>query len=103
VLARLRQEIAAGRPLREALRETLLGTGRAVVLTSIVLLGGFGVLVTSEFQSVVYLGGLVSLTVFLALFADLFLLPALLHLLQPDLGPAAATPPVSAEATSRAA
>ena len=87
VLARLRQEIAAGLPLREALRETLLGTGRAVVLTSIVLLGGFGVLMTSEFQSVVYLGGLVSLTVGLALFADLFLLPALLHILQPDLRP----------------
>ena len=87
VLARLRQEMAGGLALRPALRQTLLGTGRAVVLTSVVLLGGFGVLVTSEFQSVVYLGGLVSLTVALALFADLFLLPALLHVLKPDLGP----------------
>ena len=98
VLARLRQEIAAGRALRPALHETLLGTGRAVVLTSVVLLGGFGVLVTSEFQSVIYLGGLVSLTVALALFADLFLLPALLHVLRPALGQEA--PPVAADGTA---
>jgi predicted RND superfamily exporter protein len=90
LLARLKQELAVGLPLREAIRATLLGTGKAVVLTSVVLIGGYGALLTSRFESTTYLGGLVSITVAVALVADLFLLPALLHLLKPDLGPKAA-------------
>ena len=88
VLARLKQELGAGRPLREAIRATLLGTGKALVLTSLVLIGGYGALLTSRFESTTYLGGLVSVTVVFALLADLFLLPALLHLLKPKLASA---------------
>ena len=88
-LARLRQEIAAGRPLREAMRLTTLGTGQAILLTSLVLLGGYGALLTSRFESTQYLGGLVSLTVAWALLADLVLLPAMLHVLRPSLAPPA--------------
>ena len=92
-LARLKQEARAGRPLREAVRAALLGTGKAIVLTSLILLGGFLVLMTSSFQSTMYMGGLISLTIAMALLADLLLLPALLHLLQPRLpGPDAAMP-----------
>jgi predicted RND superfamily exporter protein len=90
LLTRLKQELARGLPLRDALRATLLGTGKAVVLTSVVLIGGFGALLTSRFESTTYLGGLVSITVALALLDDLFLLPALVHLLRPKLTPSAA-------------
>ncbi len=85
MLARLRQEMAAGLDLRDAIRTTILGTGKAVILTSFVLLGGFGALMTSRFEGTANLGALVSLTVVLALLADLLLLPALLHVLKPEL------------------
>ncbi|MEM1042499.1 MAG: MMPL family transporter [Bacteroidota bacterium] len=83
MLARLRQELGAGAPFREALRSTILGTGKAVILTSIILFGGFIVLTTSVFQSTTYMGLLVSATVALAVLSDLFLLPALLHVVAP--------------------
>jgi hydrophobe/amphiphile efflux-3 (HAE3) family protein len=84
MLARLRQELRAGVPRREAITATVLGTGKAVTLTSLILFGGFIVLTTSVFQSTTYMGFLVSTTVGLALVTDLFLLPALLHLMKPD-------------------
>jgi len=85
MLARLRQEMAAGLNLRDAIRTSILGTGKAIILTSLVLLGGFGALMTSRFEGTANLGALVSLTVFLALLADLLLLPALLHVMKPKL------------------
>lgn len=85
MLARLRQEMAAGLNLRDAIRMSILGTGKAVILTSLVLLGGFGALMTSRFEGTANLGALVSLTVVLALLADLLLLPALLHVMKPKL------------------
>ncbi|MEO1477404.1 MAG: MMPL family transporter [Bacteroidota bacterium] len=84
-LARLRQELRLGQSLEAAVRETMLGTGKAIILTSIVLLGGFGSLMTSVFQSTAYLGGLVALTIFMAVLADLVLLPALVHIFKPKL------------------
>ncbi len=91
VLARLRQEMAAGLALREAVRETIFGTGKAIILTSLILLGGFLVLTLSPFQSTTYMGILVSATIVLALLADLLLLPALLYLVYPE-GRRAAAP-----------
>ena len=85
MLARLRQEMAIGLNLRDAIRTSILGTGKAVILTSLVLLGGFGALMTSRFEGTANLGALVSLTVVLALLADLLLLPALLHVMKPRL------------------
>ncbi len=58
---------------------------RLTLLTSLVLLGGFGALMTSRFEGTANLGALVSLTVVLALLADLLLLPALLHVMKPKL------------------
>lgn len=85
VLARLRQEMLAGRPLREALRTTITGTGKALILTSVILAAGFLMLTTSAFQSTTYMGLLVSATIVFALLADLLLLPALLYLFYPEL------------------
>jgi len=79
LLARLRQELKGGSLLAPAIRTSLLGTGKAVLITSVILCGGFLALTTSQFQSSVYMGGLISLTVALALAADIFLLPALLY------------------------
>lgn len=83
MLARLRQERRAGHGLREALRRSIVGTGKAILLTSVILLGGFLVLAGSAFESTMYLGLLVSATIVLACLADLLVLPALLHVLYP--------------------
>ena len=84
-LARFRQEMGLGRPFEEAIRATILGTGRAIALTSVILIGGFSVLLTSQFESSAYMGALVSATIAAALLADLLLLPALLRLWRPAL------------------
>ena len=78
-LARLRQESARGRPMEEAIHISMLGTGKAIVLTSIILIGGFLTLSTSQFQSSTYMGILISLSILGALIADLIVLPSLLH------------------------
>ncbi len=101
MLARLRQEMQAGVPFRAALTATILGTGKAVLLTSLILFGGFIVLTTSVFQSTTYMGLLVSTTVALALIADLFLLPALLHLMKPSIASLPSDTPDSAETVDR--
>jgi hydrophobe/amphiphile efflux-3 (HAE3) family protein len=103
MLARLRQEMKAGAPLRAAVTATVLGTGKAVLLTSLILFGGFAVLMTSVFQSTTYMGLLVSTTVLLALLADLFLLPALLHVMKPEIAADFATDAAPAETPERIA
>ena len=79
LLARLRQELKAGEQMNQAIHRSLLGTGKAIVITSIILIGGFLILTTSQFQSSVFMGGLISLTVALALLGDIFVLPAMLY------------------------
>ena len=63
-----------------AIKSTYLSAGKAIVLTSLVLCGGFLILALSSFLGTFYLGLLVSITLFMAVLADLFLLPALLVL-----------------------
>lgn len=65
----------------QALRETIRVAGPGLVLTSVLLAGGFGVLVLSEFLPLRVVGQTLALTAVLALAADLLLLPALLRLL----------------------
>jgi len=77
-LARLRVEIGRTANLREALAITTEKTGRAIILTSIILAAGFGTLATSAFTSTMLMGTLTCLTIVTALLSDLFLLPSLL-------------------------
>jgi len=83
-LARLRLEIARCSTLREALAITTEKTGRAIILTSIILATGFGTLATSAFTSTMLMGILTCLTIVTALISDLFLLPALLLWMKPE-------------------
>lgn len=88
-LARLRLESWKDQDLRSAIRITTQKTGHAILLTSVILLTGFGTLMTSDFTSTVWMGSLVSLTIFVALIADILFLPALLYWMKPDLKPKA--------------
>lgn len=56
-----------------AIRETAVGT----IYTSIVLIVGFGTFTLSSFNGTIALGGLIACTLTFALFANLFMLPAL--------------------------
>ena len=77
-LSRYRQELNAGRSNFLAVRRTFISTGKAIVLTTIILLGGFVSLLFSDFESTFYIGLFVSLTLIFALITDLSLLPLLL-------------------------
>ena len=68
--------------MEEAIQATYLSTGKAMIITSLILMFGFGVLLFSSFQTTFITGLLVSLALFFALFADLMLLPVLLRMIQ---------------------
>ncbi len=80
-VARFGQERRAGRSVGEAVSRTYQGAGHAIVLTSILLICGFGLLIASDLTATRQLGYLTCLTVVAALIGDLLMLPAMLHLL----------------------
>lgn len=77
-LSRLRIELAKGKQLAFALRSTFLSTGKAMIITTIIICAGFASLVFSDFKSTYYVGLMISLTLVIALLADLILLPILI-------------------------
>jgi len=77
-LVKYLQEKKKGKPRIIALRRTSVSTGKAIILTTVILCAGFISLAVSDFTSTFYVGSLISLTLANALLADLFLLPALL-------------------------
>lgn len=84
-LARFRIEFLKHGLLNSALTTTTVHTGRAIVVTSLILIAGFGTLITSAFTSTAMMGILVCSTIFAALVADLFVLPSLFYYIRPDL------------------
>jgi predicted RND superfamily exporter protein len=77
-MSKFRMELKKGRSKLYALKRTYLSTGRAIILTSIILIAGFLLLVFSSFKGTYYVGTLISLALIFAVLADLFLLPALI-------------------------
>ncbi|MEE2959184.1 MAG: efflux RND transporter permease subunit [Myxococcota bacterium] len=67
-----------------AITEALKHGGRAIVITSIVLIAGMGSQVFAQLISIARFGVLVSTTIGLALVADLILAPAVLRLFYPS-------------------
>lgn len=76
-LARLKLEMDEGKPVLYSMKRSFLSTGKAVVVTALILCGGFLSLITSGFESTFYFGLLVSLTLFVAVLTDLLLFPLL--------------------------
>ena len=89
LMARYREELRRGQPHQEAIRHSVLRTGRAVLITSIILCVGFGANGLSSFPSMVVMAAVGAAGIWTALCSDLFLLPALLSLF--------AKPPEAAE------
>jgi predicted RND superfamily exporter protein len=68
----------------KAVRLTLLGTGRAITLTSIVLALGFLVLTFSQMNNMFDFGILTASAILVALLADFFLMPAIMKIIIKD-------------------
>ena len=77
LLSKLKIELRKGKTLPYAMKRTFLSTGKAVLVTTIMLCSGFVALIFSDFGSVFYMGLLVSSTLVLAVITDLLLLPLL--------------------------
>ena len=80
LLVRFREERGLGAGPREAIRQAVLHSGRAVAMTTLLLCIGFGLNALSSFPSMQILGILGAVVIGVALLGDLFLLPALLVL-----------------------
>lgn len=68
-----------GENISEAIYTSIKRTGMSIVYTSTILLAGFIIFTPSAFGSTRALGLLTSITLFIALFSNLFLLPALVE------------------------
>jgi len=79
-LSRYRLERRNGLDKDAAILETLKGTGKAMILTSFILMGGFVLLLASDFGGTLNTGLFTALTIIFAMFSDLFLLPILLRI-----------------------
>lgn len=79
-LSKFKMELSKGRSIDEAITNTFTTTGKAIIVTTIILIGGFITLVSSTFLGTYYVGLLISLALVFAVVADLFLLPVLLRM-----------------------
>ena len=79
-LARFREEQRRQETAYDALIYTYFGAGRAILLTSVLLVAGLAILLFSSFIPTTYFGKLTGITIFGAVFGDLFLLPPILLL-----------------------
>ncbi|TRX60876.1 MMPL family transporter [Fulvivirga sp. M361] len=76
--SKLKLELDKGKSMLYALKSTYLSTGKALMVTSIILSGGFLTLILSSFGGTFYTGLLISLTLIFALVIDMTLLPVLI-------------------------
>ncbi len=79
VLARFREEMHRGIGREAALVRAARGTGRAIVISCVTLMAGFGVLLLSSFVPVRNFGELIAVTIGGCLVATLIVLPPLLR------------------------
>jgi predicted RND superfamily exporter protein len=80
-ISRLKIELGYGKTLMYAFKRTYFETGKPIILTTFILMGGFLSLMISDFKSTFYFGFLICITVIIAVLADIFLLPVLLFLI----------------------
>lgn len=84
-LHQFRELVAKGASLSEATERTLRVTGRALVMTTAILVTAFGSMLVASFTPNNNFGALAALTIALALVADLIVLPAAIALIKPRL------------------
>jgi predicted RND superfamily exporter protein len=80
LLGKFKFELMKGRSKIYALKRAYLTTGKAMILTTLILCSGFLLLVFSSFMGTFHMGLLLCITLMVALVADLTLLPVLILL-----------------------
>ncbi len=91
LLSRFKLELVKGSSTIDAIKKAYLYTGKALIITSIILFGGFIGLCFSTFQSTYFIGLFVTLTLMFALFFDFALLPPLVSAAAKDQSPSPLT------------
>ncbi len=84
LLYRYRQTLQASHGVRHAIADAVRHTGRALVITTLILTLGFWAGLAGSFKPTISFSFLVGLTMILALLADLLVLPAVLLTLHRD-------------------
>lgn len=79
LLTRFRMEIKAGVSRDNAIANSVLKTGKAIIITTLILSSGFLVFTMSEFSSTISIGLLVGVALAFAVLFDLLLLPIILR------------------------
>ena len=83
LLTRYHNEFVKRRNYEEALIAAMSNVGRALLITSIILILGFSMLGFATLESQAWFGILLTLTVLVALIADFFVMPALILVFKP--------------------
>jgi len=99
LLSRYKLELLKGNSPARAIKSSYLYTGKALIITSIILFGGFVGLCFSSFQSTFYIGLFVTLTLVFALVFDFILIPPLVLSTRKRHNPSASTFLPSSETT----
>jgi hypothetical protein len=77
-LARVRTLLGEGISLPYAIKRTFLTTGKAMIITTLILCGGFMTLVLSNFLGTYYIGFLITLTLIIGVITELLFAPLVL-------------------------
>jgi predicted RND superfamily exporter protein len=88
MLSRFREELPRARNVEDAVHRAARGSGRAVLMTSLMLLGGLGTMAFSSFVPIRLFAELMASTIFFAVIGDLTLIPPLLKQFWPEKAPA---------------
>lgn len=80
-LMRFNRNRALGIPVAESIEETSMVIGRSIITTSLILAGSFATLASSSFLPSAHFGIFIALSVSLALYLDILVLPLLLRFL----------------------
>tara|TARA_B100000963_G_scaffold356073_1_gene375507 strand:- start:213 stop:1427 length:1215 start_codon:yes stop_codon:yes gene_type:complete len=78
LLGKFKFELMKGKSVKDALKHAYIVTGKAMILTTLVLCSGFLLLLFSTFMGTFNMGLLLGMTLFVALILDLTLLPLLI-------------------------
>lgn len=81
----------SGKSTKQSIQRAMNESGRAVIFSSTVLVFGFSALCFASFTTIIYVGLLGSIIMFLALLGDLIVLPAILYLVDGNAGDSVTT------------
>ena len=84
LLSRFREELAAGKSRDSAILASVTQSGRAVAVTSVILMFGLGINVLSSFEPMYAMGMTGAIIMVAAFLCDVLVLPALLKIATPE-------------------